>query len=120
VTAVTSAEFFSPLAGVIACSMTDAGGPAAGAFVYCQSALPHGKASKQHSARLSLSGRFTACAGRRCPIGDPGEGTPRLGFGKQKTVGRFRCTSLRTGVKCVVIRTARGFLFNADRATRVP
>jgi len=114
---LTSAEFFSPLPGGIACSMVEAGGPSP-ATVYCQSTIPHGNARKAHSARLSLSGRFTRCLGIRC-VGDPGEGTPTLAFGKQRTVGRFRCFSLHAGVKCVVIRTGKGFLFNAAGTTRV-
>ena len=113
---LTSADFFSPLPDGIACSMTDARG-ASKPTVFCQSSIPHGDTSKGHSAKLSLSGRFTTC-GLRC-IGDPGEGTPTLAFGKQKTVGRFRCFSPRTGMKCIVIRSRKGFLFNADGATRV-
>jgi hypothetical protein len=115
---VRSAAFYSPLPGAISCSMGDDPGRS-GVGVYCQSANPQNNPSRQHSVKMSLSGRLTICRGPRCPIGNPGEGTPTLGFGRQMTVGRFRCLSLRSGMKCVVIRSQRGFLFNAAGVTKI-
>ena len=68
---------------------------------------------------MGLSGRLKICSGPRCPIGNPGERTPTLRFGKQMTVGRFRCLSLRSGVKCTVISSGRGFLFSSAGVARV-
>ena len=110
--AVKYTEFYSPLPGVIACSMSDDAGRS-GVGVYCAALNPGGNPRKQHSVKMGLSGRLKICSGPRCPIGNPGEGTPTLRFGKQMTVGRFRCLSLRSGVKCTVISSGRGFLFSS-------
>ena len=81
---------------------------------YCQSYEP------PHSARLTAGGRVTICRGMRC-IGDPGDAVPptMLGYGKQRTVGRFRCRSEQVGVTCTVSRTGKGFLLNRSGVTRV-
>ena len=74
-------------------------------------------------ATLFASGRVTVCRDRgtrnRCNIGNPGEGTPTLAYGRQITVGRFRCLSRRTGMRCTVIRSGKGFLINRAGVKRV-
>jgi len=81
--------------------------------VYCQSL------KKPHSVTMRLDGRLRICRnGVRC-LGNPGEHTPVLPYGKQLTVGRFRCFSLQSGVKCVVTSSGRGFLINATGITKV-
>ena len=82
--------------------------------VGCQSYKP------PHTASLTLAGRVKTCRGIRC-IGDPGDGVPvtTLGYGKTKTVGRFRCRSSQAGFTCVVVRTGKGFLINRSGTTRV-
>ena len=74
-------------------------------------------------AALKPSGRVTICRDRgtsnRCNIGNPGEGTPTLAYGRQATVGRFRCRSLRSGVRCFVISTKKGFLISRSGVKRV-
>jgi hypothetical protein len=54
-----------------------------------------------------------------CEVGNAGERTPTFGYGHAVTVGRFRCTVLRRGVRCVVTATGKGFLFSPARTTAV-
>jgi hypothetical protein len=83
----------------------------------CQSRVPPQKAI------VYADGRVTVCRNRtaanRCNLGNPGEGTPTLAYGRQLTVGRFRCESMQIGVRCTVIRSGRGFLINRDGVTRI-
>jgi hypothetical protein len=107
--------FYSP-SHKIACGMYDDSGFRS---VDCQSyAL-----KLSQTVKLNLSGRLTICQDRgtrnRCNIGNPGEGTPTLSYGKQLTVGRFRCLSLRSGMRCTVIRSGKGFLINSSGVRRV-
>ena len=44
---------------------------------------------------------------------------PPLAYGKQITVGRFRCLSLEIGVRCTVIQSGKGFLINRDGVSRI-
>lgn len=72
---------------------------------------------------MDAGGRLTICRDRgtrnRCNLGNPGEGTPTLSYGKQITVGRFRCLSLQIGVRCTVIRSGKGFLISRAGVRRV-
>ena len=106
----TSGAFRSP-SGNIECGMSDKRGSRG---VQCWSFRPPQKAT------LYAGGRVTICRGSeaRCKIGNAGE-VPTLRYGRQITVGRFRCLSRRTGVRCTVIRTGEGFLINASRVIRV-
>jgi hypothetical protein len=98
------AAFRSPT-GNLSCQM-------AASSVYCQSVkLPH-------SVRLALDGRLTICRGSHC-LGNPAENAPTLVYGRQITVGRFRCLSQRVGVRCAVIQSGKGFLINRDGVTPV-
>jgi len=89
--------------------------------VVCQSRKPPQKVI------LNAAGRLTICIdptpndfGNECGIGDRGEGPIRpLAYGRQITVGRFRCQSLEIGVKCTVIKSGKGFLINRDGVSRV-
>jgi hypothetical protein len=107
-------DYFVTPSGNIDCQMGDHGGTAAG--IFCQSGKP------PRSVGLRLNGRLQICRGARC-VGNPGEGDVppirTLAYGKQSTVGRFRCRSQRIGVTCVVIRTGKGFLLNRSGVTRV-
>jgi hypothetical protein len=73
------------------------------------------------SVKMDASGRLKICHGRRCfpACGCAPEGIPTLGYGKQVTAGRFRCISLRSGVKCIVIESGKGFLINRAGITKV-
>ena len=69
---------------------------------------------------MNANGRLKICRGTRCnACGCDEPGSPPLGYGKQITVGRFRCISLRTGVRCTVIRSGKGFLINSSGVRRV-
>ena len=58
---------------------------------------------------MDARGRLRICSGSeaRCKLGNAGEDVPVLAYGRQITVGRFRCLSLRSGVRCTVIRIGR-------------
>ena len=98
--AAATASFYSPSRN-ISCEMTRS-------QVYCQS-MAHA-----HSATLTPNGHTKICHGRRC-LGNPGEHTPVLAYGKGIRVGRFRCRSEENGITCNVIATGDGFLI--DRTT---
>lgn len=71
---------------------------------------------------MGLDGRLTICRskGYGCNVGNSGEDPiPMLGYGKQITVGRFRCRSQPSGVICTVIRSGKGFLINSKGVSRV-
>ena len=105
----TYAGFYSPSRN-LSCEMADR--DARGSYVYCQSA----KAPK--NVRMSLGGRLKICRGSHC-LGDPAENTPPLGYGRKITIGRFRCLSLKSGVRCTVIRSGKGFLIHRDGVRQI-
>jgi len=64
------------------------------------------------------SGKLKACHGLRC-IGNSPVGTRKLAAGHSITLGPFRCTSLRVGVRCVVTKLGHGFRLSAHGLKRV-
>jgi hypothetical protein len=97
----------------LSCELADHG--PAGSHVTCASL----KAS--HWVSMGLDGRLKICPrGPRC-VGNWGERTPfrLLAYGRRITVGRFRCSSLQSGMKCVVISSGRGFLIDKVLVRRV-
>jgi hypothetical protein len=109
-TGKTTASFYSPSRN-LGCEMDD-GRSGVPNEVYCQSL------NAPHRVRMGLDGRLKTCRGERC-LGNPGENTPVLPYGKQVTVGRFRCFSLVAGVKCIVISSGKGFLIDKVGVRRV-
>jgi hypothetical protein len=107
----TSASFYSPSRN-LSCGMWDDRRPGPPNGVRSES----GK--KPQRVTMGVDGRLGICRGERC-IGNIGENTPTLAYGKQITIGRFRCFSLKAGVKCIVISSSRGFLINATGITKV-
>jgi hypothetical protein len=109
-TRTRGAAFRSPSGG-IECGMGDDGRTG---LVECWTFRPPQKAT------LNPGGRLTICRGSaaRCKLANIGEG-PTLAYGRQTTVGRFRCLSLRSGMRCTVIRSGKGFLINRDGVHRV-
>jgi hypothetical protein len=107
-----AAQVYTPSAN-IECSLTDS--PQFGSEVFCQTVKP------PRWVRLGLNGSLKICRGGLRCTSDFGETpTPRkLVYGAQVTVGRFRCFSLRSGMRCVVTRTGKGFLINAAAVARV-
>jgi hypothetical protein len=84
--------------------------------VICSSSKP------ERVVSMGLDGQLTICRGIGC-IGNPGEDVQPiptlLAYGRQITVGLFRCLSLTTGVRCTVIRSGKGFLISRDGVSRV-
>ena len=108
-TATTYGGFYSPSRN-ISCEMADR--DARGSSVYCQSV----KTPK--NVRLSLDGRLKICRGAKC-LGNPAESTPALGYGRKMTIGRFACSSRKSGVQCSVIRSGKGFLISRTGVRRI-
>jgi hypothetical protein len=83
--------------------------------VFCQSW------KSPQRVELDVNGTLKICQGRRCIPGVCGcrEEAPTFGYGKQGTVGRFRCVSLQSGMRCTVIRSGKGFLINSTSVRRV-
>jgi hypothetical protein len=109
-----SGSFYSPSHN-LSCEIDD-GGSGIQAQVYCQSW------NQPSSVHLGLDGKLDICSGAgaatRC-LGNPGENTPTLSYGKQVSVGRFRCSSEQAGVTCTVIRSGKGFLIDSSGVTPV-
>lgn len=75
-------------------------------------------------ATMGANGRAKFCRDRTgrhgCNIGNSGEDpVPDYKYGDEVTVGRFRCRVLRSGVRCVVTKTGKGFVISRTRAARV-
>jgi hypothetical protein len=108
------AAFRSPSGG-IECGMGDDGQSTSGrrqsASIECWTFRPPLRAT------LYPSGGLVICRRARCTA-NIGE-APTLAYGRQITVGRFRCQSLQIGVRCTVIRSGKGFLINRDGVSRV-
>ena len=102
--------FYSPT-GNIACEI-GVNRPGIGSYAYCQTFRP------ARSVRLSRGGALHVCSGGGC-IGDPAEDAWTLGYGESETLGPFRCTSLTSGMRCVVRRTGHGFLIRKAGVRRV-
>jgi hypothetical protein len=107
-----TAAFYSPIR-TLSCELDDRAGVVG---VYCQTFTP------PRSVHMGVAGQLKICSGTsaatRC-LGNAGEHTPTLGYGKQITVGPFRCRSAPAGVTCVVIRSGKGFLINKAGVTPV-
>ena len=111
----TSATFYSPSRN-ISCQMIDSRS-GVGAFVFCQSM------NRPHTVRMGLDGRLKICrdaslATTHC-LGNPGEHTPVLGYGRHITLTHLRCGSAQAGVTCTVIRTGKGFRIDRAGVRRV-
>jgi hypothetical protein len=110
----TAAAVFAPLATAdtyaflsptrnISCEMEN--------IVYCQTFTP------PQSVHLSADGTLTPCTGEGCE-GNPGIGTPTLGYGQSANHGPFTCVSQTDGVTCT-IASGRGFtISNSGIQTR--
>jgi hypothetical protein len=79
----------------------------------------------QQKAWLRGNGSVSICRvggnSTRCHLACGCEETPPpvLAYGQEQIVGRFRCESLRTGMRCTVVRTGKGFLIDKNRAARL-
>jgi hypothetical protein len=82
-------------------------------FVYCQTW------DRPQSVHMNVNGRLRICHGANRCLGNPGEHTPTLGYGKHVTLTHFRCQSGKAGVTCVVIKTGKGFRIDKAGVKRV-
>jgi sugar lactone lactonase YvrE len=105
----TYAGFYSPSRN-LSCEMADR--DARGSYVYCQSVRT------PKNVRMSLDGNLKICRGTKC-LGNPAENTQTLGYGTKMTIGRFACSSQKTGVKCTVIRSGKGFFLSRTGVRRI-
>ncbi len=113
-------DFFSgPPNRNVGCELSAAQGSTA-PHVLCES---YGAAVSQ-KVTMSAGGKVQICtqhggAQNTCDQGNFGEGTPTYKVGRQVTVGPFRCKVQRSGIRCVVMKTGKGFLIAKTRTTRV-
>lgn len=107
----TGGEFLSPLAGM-GCEIDVGQGVAS--ETYCQTFEP------PESVTMTASGRATVCHphGSDGCLGNPGEHTPTLAYGKVTGAKPFRCLSSRSGLVCTV-STGKGFVISLSRITRI-
>ena len=96
----------------IHCWMFDGGGDYRRG-VGCYSDTPRRSVQMNADGRLKISGFPPSWCG--CDEPD----FPPLAYGRQITVGRFRCESLFTGMRCTVVQSGKGFLINRDGVSRV-
>ena len=82
------------------------------AYAYCQTFTP------LRSVKLAPSGAHKVCNGVNC-IGNGPLDAFTLAYGRSVNVGPFRCTSMRSRMKCVVARTSHGFVISRAGVTRV-
>jgi hypothetical protein len=78
---------------------------------YCQSSSP------PQSVHMSADGTVTPCTGEGC-VGNPGIGTPTLGYGQSASVGPFTCVSQTDGVTCTVA-SGHGFTISSSGIQRL-
>jgi hypothetical protein len=109
---VKQAVVFAPSPFRVSCHMID-DGTTHGSWVYCWVGL--GRGQTPH-VKLGVDGRISRTVRKPLP---QGIGGPSLAFGRARTAGRFRCQSRRAGMRCVVVASGRGFLFDGRKATAV-
>jgi len=108
--------FFTPGLNAASCEI-DVGLPALPTSVWCVEELKV-PVNKAIGVTLTRKGHLKICRGEKC-VGNPATNTPTLRYGRVLSLGPFRCTSLRAGVRCLVKATRQGFLLSAHRVERV-
>jgi hypothetical protein len=112
-------EFFARTRqGTASCAVYDH--YAGSTVAFCEADLPR----RESKASVDATGKVSICASRftrsdRCRLGNAADNTPTFRAGRKVTIGGFRCVVQRAGVRCVVISSGRGFLFNPTMAVRV-
>jgi hypothetical protein len=109
VAAAAAVSWFHSPSGNIECEV--AARSIQGTHAYCQTFTP------ARSATLDAAGRTRVCRGTGC-LGNGPENAFTLRYGRSVTVGPFRCTSLVSGMRCVVVRSGRGFLISRQGVRR--
>jgi hypothetical protein len=69
------------------------------------------------SVTLYRGGRIRVCRGLGC-VGNGPENAFTLRYGHSMRLGLFRCTSLRMGMRCVVVGSGHGFLISREALKR--
>jgi hypothetical protein len=108
-TATASVRWFHSPGGNLSCEVSSGG--ARGAYAFCQSKRT------PKSVTLTRDGRSKICRGVAC-LGDGPQGAKRLAYGRSIRVGAFRCTSLKNGLRCVVVKSGRGFTLSRAKIQR--
>jgi hypothetical protein len=101
-------SFHSP-SGNIQCEV---GNGTAGAYAYCQTFEP------ARSAQLAAGGALRVCRGVAC-LGNGPENSVRLAYGRSLRAGPFSCTSLTSGMRCIVVASRHGFTISRAGVRRV-
>jgi hypothetical protein len=103
-------KYFHSPTGSVRCKVTDFWGGGLN-YARCQTQNPARRAD------LRPSGTTRICRGVSCLAPRPAAAFT-LGYGVRTEVGRFRCTSMRTGMRCVVTASGHGFKINRSGITR--
>lgn len=106
----TWCTFLSPTRN-ISCELNYNRGSGISDETYCQTNSP------PQSVRMTPAGTFRTCNGDTC-LGNPGQGTPTLGYGQSASVGPFSCRSESNGVTCTG-NSGHGFTISATGVTSV-
>lgn len=77
---------------------------------YCQTDSP------PESVTLTAAGAIKTCTTDQC-LGDAGEGTPTLAYGKSVSAGPFHCASATIGITCTA--NGKGFRISNSGVTPV-
>lgn len=103
-------RFFLSPSRNIACEM-DSGMGVVGTRAFCETDQP------PQSASMHRNGHLATCRGVGCLSNAPTR-TPTLPYGHNATLGPLRCTSLRKGMRCAVVRSGHGFLISRSGIAR--
>lgn len=87
-------------------------------YVWCLAYKGGSPERTARAVRMNASAKLSFCRGARC-IGNSPVGTPTLKLGHSIHVGPFRCTALRNGVRCVVVKLGHGFVLRLHSLKRV-
>jgi hypothetical protein len=92
-----------------------AGVPGLGTFVYCLSAPTPAKAV---SVQMSAAGKLSICHGTKC-MSNPPDNVTMLRQDQSLKAGPFRCTTVKTGIRCLITKLGHGFLIGPHGLTRL-
>lgn len=112
------AEFFIRSAPGAGCFMDSEPGHAI-VGCYSQSRTYNRRVTMNGSGEVLVCARHVHAFEDPCELGNAGIGTPTYNAGRQITVGPFRCKVVRSGVRCTVVATGKGFYMTSDKVTSV-
>ena len=107
--AVASVRWFYSPSKNLSCEVSSGG--ARGAYAFCQSV------QRPRTVELRRNGRSKVCRGVKCLTNGP-ENAKELRYGRSIRVGPFRCTSKRSGMRCVVVESGHGFKLSREAVKR--